>query len=94
MLSSALKRSVAAVGVAAGLLVAAGPASAQMGPSTNGVTTPRTGPQVAHPGLKADSNEVAVEALGMVTNNNDLDLPRFGGHGVVRRLGPLTSSCS
>jgi hypothetical protein len=73
MLSSTLKRSVAAVGVATGLLAAAGPASAQIGPSTNGLTAPRTGPQVAHPGLKADSNEVAVEGLGIVTNNNDPD---------------------
>src|SRR3954447_14732958 len=24
----------------------------------------------------------------------DLDLPRFGGHGVVRRLGPLTLTCN
>ena len=75
MLSSTLKRSVAALGVAAGLLAAAGPASAQIGPATVGLTTPRTGPgpQVVHPGLKADSNEVAVEGLGMVTNNNDPD---------------------
>ena len=75
MLSCTLKRSVAAVGVAAGLLAAAGPASAQIGPSTNGLTTPRTGPgpQVADPGLKADGNEVAVEGLGIVTNNNDPD---------------------
>ena len=55
MLSRTLKRSVAAVGVAAGLLAAAGPASAQTGPSTNGLTTPRTGPapQTVHANPRA-----------------------------------------
>ena len=76
MSSITLKRSAATLGVVvAGLLAAAGPAGAQIGASTDGLTTPRTGPgpQVAHPALKADSNEVAVEGLGMVTNNNDPD---------------------
>ena len=75
MLRIILKRSVAAVGVVAGLLAAAGPASAQIGPSTDGLTTPRIGPgpQVAHPGLKSDSNEIAVEGRSIVTNNNNPD---------------------
>ena len=47
MFISYLKRSVAALPVTAGLLAAAAPASAQIGPSTNGVTTPPAGAQVA-----------------------------------------------
>jgi hypothetical protein len=75
MFSITLKRSAATLGVVAGLLAAAGPASAQIGASTDGLTTPRTGPgpQVAHAGLKADSNEVAVEGRSIVTDNNDPD---------------------
>jgi hypothetical protein len=82
-----LKRSVAALPVMAGLLAAAAPASAQIGPATVGLTTPHTGPgpQVAtsevfelntfggNDTLRADSNEAAVEGLGVVTNNNDPD---------------------
>ncbi len=89
MFSSTIKRSVATLGVVAGFLAAAGPASAQVGPSISGLTTPHTGPgpQIAtsdvfelntfggNDTLRADSNEVAVEGitLGVVTNNNDPD---------------------
>jgi transposase len=32
---------------------------------------------------------------GRKTDTSDaVDLPRFGGHGVVRRLGPLTLTCN
>jgi hypothetical protein len=54
MFSTTIKRSVATVGVVAGLLVAAGPASAQVMPGTIGVKAPtEVGTQVGHEGHNA-----------------------------------------
>ena len=44
MLSTKFKRSVATLGVVAGVLAAAGPASAQIGPGTMGVIAPDNDP--------------------------------------------------
>ena len=54
MFRTTIKRSVATLGVVAGLLVAAGPASAQVLPGTIGVKAPtKAGTQVGHEGHSA-----------------------------------------
>jgi hypothetical protein len=84
MFTNNLKRSVAALPVAAGLLAAAAPASAQIGPSTIGLTTPPAGAQVATSqvsefstfggselaakGFKLDGNELTVTSLKADSN--------------------------
>ena len=47
MFSTTIKRSAATLGVVAGLLVAAGPASAQIGLATTGMLRAEPGPRVA-----------------------------------------------
>ena len=87
MSRSTLKRSVAALGVVAGILAAAGPASAQVMPGMIGVTAPvqdgssNTVQFAALPSkveisalttpVDADSSEVAVEGLTRVVTNNN-----------------------
>ena len=54
MFRTTIQRSVATLGVAAGLLVAAGPASAQVMPGTIGVKAPtKAGTTVGHEGHSA-----------------------------------------
>ena len=84
MFTNNLKRSVAALPVTAALLAAAAPASARIGPSTIGVTTPPAGAQVATSevfefntfggselaakGFKLDGNELTVTSLKADSN--------------------------
>ena len=55
-----------------------------------GLAAPR-GPQL--PVYSAQARLIAKFLTAQERSDRDLDLPRFGGHGVVRRLGPLTLTC-
>ena len=84
MFSNNLKRSVAALPVTVGLLAAAVPASAQIGPATIGSTTPPAGAhaatsqvfelstfggsELAARGFKLDGNELTVTSLKADSN--------------------------
>ena len=98
MFSSTLKRSAATLGVVAGLLAAAVPASGQIGPATMGVKAP----QAMHleqisMGVKApraNSSEIAMESLTQArgpANLSDIEAIDFntlgtqvGSEGVMR----------
>ena len=85
MPSTNLKRTAATLGVLAGLLAAAAPASAQLPATTVGVTTPQ-------PGSTTSTRELWVwhEAArnGVVTNNNDPDTMRINSEvGSVELVG-------
>ena len=74
MLSTTIKRSVATLGVAAGLLAAAGPASAQVMPGTMGVTTPHPGSQApANAGTQVGSEGVKARSTEQLFDNTPMD---------------------
>ena len=77
MFSITLKRSAATLGVVAGLLAAAGPAGAQVGIGTMGLTTPHSGSNAP----RANSSEIAVESLTQARNLNDVEAIDFNALG-------------
>lgn len=95
MFTTNLKRSVAALPVTAALLAAAAPASAQIGPSTTGLTTPPAGAQVATSevfeyntlggnelpakGFKLDGDELTVTSLKADSNEVAVELFKPAG---------------
>jgi hypothetical protein len=91
MFTSTLKRTAATLGVLAGLLAAAGPASAQLPADAGGVTAPHTGPKApASAKTMAEDSWTAANApgawtwheaarTGVVTNTNDPDTMSLAG---------------
>ena len=75
MFSSNLKRSVATLGVVAGLLAAAVPASAQVMPGTMGVTTPQVGSE----GVKASVPPSLIDYQGGVLSFHTGKAPTNAG---------------
>ena len=71
MFSSTLKRSVATLGVVAGLLAAAGPASAQIGVATTGTLHSGPGP-VSNEALRLDVASSEVFKLNTFGGNDTL----------------------
>jgi hypothetical protein len=77
MFSTNLNRPLLALAVTAGLLAVAGPASAQIGPASMGVTTP-------HPGSKAPANATGLKSDTEITDYvrlstaSDVDTLRMG----------------
>jgi hypothetical protein len=89
MFSSTIKRSVATLGVVAGLLAVAGPASAQIGPATMGNALP-----AAPTGLRAGQSEVLYETVTVkapkpsttldVASSEVFELNTFGGNDTLK----------
>ena len=80
MFGTTIKRSVATLGVVAGILVAAGPASAQVMPGMIGVKAPtKAGTQVGHEGSKATDPSGAGAGFTLdVAGSEVFELNTFG----------------
>jgi hypothetical protein len=89
MFSITLKRSAATLGVVAGLLAAAGPASAQLPADAGGVTTPPSGSKAPAGATwvwhEAARNGFTVE-VGMGMSEDFLNAPQLGAANDVSQL--------